>query len=230
MRYYVYELDYRDELEALDQDHLRAKPAPSALIASWFAVLALKKFIVALVKGSRRGIRFRAQLLLGTLCVVLLFLAAFYSILVLVGLALTEYFSITPKGFWGFLNPDGIWLGATSTLAGGSYIIWRRKILRSSRRVRQVQEYLRSRQDDVSGVVDSAIDSLRELKSRSGQRAISEIHLLAYSFGSLVVLDALAPRNPLDLAKYPAHWSKEITTLTTVGCPRTSSVCMNPCI
>src|SRR3954471_612384 len=39
------------------------------------------------------------------------------------------------------------------------------------------------------------------------------VHILAYSFGSIITIDAVFPNHE------PAHWARNIDTLVTIGCP-----------
>jgi hypothetical protein len=198
----VFELDYRSRMERLAPTGTTGVVDSVALTIRACAKLTKAYFRVAKSK--------RAKLQL-TLALVATLALVFSTVVALVALA----------GSAGLLKGVAPSTSTTHTVAaavgGGTLITWaalRRWLLAVADDVRTALRYLNAdrHRDTITQTLDDAVDGLLD----SGWTG--KIHVLAYSFGSLVAVDALCPAadggSPgLDRLR------GAVTSLTTVGCP-----------
>jgi hypothetical protein len=203
----LFELDYRP---ALEPPGTVAGPSvvPGLLRAIAYASLAGFKWWAALRRPAK-GARTKVQLgigLLATGALIFAALVAIYSALVALGVDLP---------LTGVFGEDAApWVFGISLL--GLVITWtalRKKILGLAGISEKLIRFVRNEDtagDSTSVVMDEAIDGLRQ----NGWKG--PIHLLGYSFGSLVLYEAMFPRTTSRRDNAPAT---EVSSLVTIGCP-----------
>jgi hypothetical protein len=233
----VYELNYHDELvrDFVSRSMLeRAVQLVVAIIADTPRILyALKPG----ESGKSRGQRLQIALALGVLCLYGLFLGFLVAGLVTSGLQLVGT-QVAGGGVhvaaaaaplpeplarvWGGLVDFWGWLGHTAPfVAGVSTLIW--VSLKPNAPVRQfitsaatdflaMDNYLRSGlgRNDLEGPLEDLLDTLRE------DATYARIHLVGYSFGSIVAMNMMFPPGE---PPSPGSGVSAVSTLVTIGCP-----------
>jgi len=203
----VFELDYLGLLEP--DSGVAGRPVVPGLIRSvYFALLGLLKLIVALRRPGKTGFA-KFQLLLGFAGALLLVFAATVAV----------YSAVFAGGaslpFAGVFGPEaGPWvLGMSSIGFVAAWSAIRKKVLALAGSVEWLMRFVTNESaigDTVALVVDEAVDGLRQ-NDWDGS-----IHLLGFSFGSLVFFESLFPRNGALRSSAPVG---SIASLTTIGCP-----------
>jgi hypothetical protein len=213
----VLELDYRDAVEALDADpKTEREGVPPGLIQTLLytlrGVLLWGTAALRLGKGKSKSRMAKAQLLLGVILAFILLLALLFLIVAAAAALLsgTSLGNSLPEWLTDVSKPFAGWGGLVTVAA---YVSFRSNILRSAQRVRQLLRYLDEPHTalEISRLLRAGIDALAD----EGYQG--KIHVLAYSFGSLVVLDDLVPDDGTSL--HPRDPATKITSLVTVGCP-----------
>lgn len=211
----VYTYNYLPRLSRLTDRGAEAKPA--ALVLRFLRQLRYFLRAVLLFRGAVRrakGIRAVLQLLYGFVLVIALSVtvaAALYAVVELVLSALSSSWHL----FWDV--PDEF---DTALAAGlGAAVLW--LLLRGRTVANSLAEFLAQTMDYLqdprhgatvcSGLI-SALDSLLE------DDPDREIHILAYSFGSLLAVDTLFPKKSL-LTTADPRYARTVRSLATVGCP-----------
>jgi hypothetical protein len=207
----VFELDYRDRLADLDSA-TGPTPPPSTLTAVGYGISSVFLLRRAWRHGAKaKSRRARLQLWLGLgMTMVLLAAAAIALIASLAALGLLRW--LPGKNAFNSFNAPKVAVGA----GGITIVLWakaRAGILQLAEHIGQCLRYLREprHQDTVTQTLQDAIDGLID----DGWTA--PIHVLGYSFGSLVVVDALFPR--AGGASQPDRLAEAVRSLTTIGCP-----------
>jgi hypothetical protein len=205
---HVFELDYRRRLDPTSGPSGPAAP-PGAVRSATYAVAGFAGLLAALGRPAKTRIA-KWQLFYGLVAVAALALCALVaavSWLVAAGVG-----SWLPHGFEHFLGLDASNVALTTgAVSVGGWALWRRKLLALAASVQRNLRYFdeqRHRQTVILTLTD-AVDGLRD-DGWSGP-----VHVLGYSFGSLVALDALFPMD----AGPCSRLSGEISSLTTIGCP-----------
>ncbi len=205
----LFQLSYRT---ALDESTTPFAPSvgPGAVRATTIAVVAGFKWWAA-ARRPGKGKAVKAQLFaLFLLLAALLFAAAvaLAALLVALGVPLGRLEKV-----FGTDAQAGAW---TLGLAAFGTITWtalRRKILGLAKLAESLVHFVGNDDqlaDDLAKRLDNAINDLTD----AGWTG--PIHLLGYSFGSLVVYEAMFPRVSSGAGPVPAQ---AVQSLTTIGCP-----------
>jgi hypothetical protein len=194
---HVFELDYKIRLDVAPSP--AGPPAsPGAIRASTYAVTGALWLIWAWRRGAKSRMA-KVQLGFALLAVFALVLAAIVTIAALVTAAVGNS---PPKWM--------LWLGGVGI---GTWAALRKRLLAIAATTQQTIRYVGNegrRGDTVAMTVDDALDGLRD----NGWEG--DVHLLGYSFGSLVLIDALFPKST---SLRDADLAKPVLSLTTIGCP-----------
>jgi hypothetical protein len=205
-------------LKVIDVDYrMRLAETPYGKDAYGWKLLRSGRFallgILRLLSARRRSKTGRHRwFLLAGFALVLLLIGAF------AGLAIAALAALS-KGQIGWvdtlMDEHPVALGAGLTSAAGALYWLRARIIMEGQRVREIVRYLERNREATSVALelDREVDRLLEESPPP-----SAIHILAYSFGSIVTLDALFPRD-LGLRTGPDRIAASITSLVTVGCP-----------
>jgi hypothetical protein len=210
----IVELDYRDDLEALDREPLSQREGvpPGLLRTTVYSFSGLWLWMRAIPRGNKAGMA-KAQLLAGALLVFLLCLALVLTWVAAVAalVAGTGLEAYLPQWMTAPDRPVALLGGLISAAV---YAKYRTRILRTAQRIRQLMMYLREPAEAVriSRSLSVAVDALLD------EQYEGDIHLLAYSFGGLVVIDDLIPASGTPVA-VTERVAERITSLVTVGCP-----------
>lgn len=203
------ELDYQPLLEPAPTV---AGPSvvPGLLRSAAYAVLGGWKLLRALGRPAKTAAT-KVQLLLGMVALLTLVLAAavsLYAALVAMGLPQAEWL----EGVLG--EQPATWVFGVSAL--GLVVVWaplRRRMLAFAGTVQRLIRFVTNTEataDTVALSLDDAVDGLRDLGYTG------PIHVLGFSFGSLVAFESLFPRaGALRTPRPHGH----VATLTTIGCP-----------
>lgn len=202
----VIEVDYRTRLGEVPAG--KDARGWALLRAGRFALLGIIRLLAAR-RHSKTG-RHRWFLLIGFL-LVLLMIGAF-ALLVLTALAVAGVDELR----W-FAPPDSNQLAWGAGLASAAGLLYwlRARVLEGGRRVRELVRYL-ERDREAASVAQALDDEIDRVLDRSPSPPA--IHILAYSFGSIVALDALFPRVPRR-AQGDDRAAAALASLVTVGCP-----------
>ncbi len=206
----VTELDYREALEALDREDGREGVAPGLFVQAWYTVRGVMLWVVAMRRPGKSKMA-KLQLALG-LGGMLMLVAAF--LITLVGFLAAALMQTR----WDYLVPSWLvdsasWLALSGGLVSAAALArWRGALLRGGRRMRQLLQYFDQHGDReaITDALPDAIDKLRE----TGYDG--DVHVLAYSFGSIVTLDTYVTgtQRPATTQGVGAT-----TSIVTVGCP-----------
>ena len=208
----VAELDYREALEALARSgdaEGKEGVAPSLLVQGLYALRGLGLSIAAWRRKSKSPAA-KVQLFLGTAGAVALFGTFLLTLVSFVTTLLMAWDIEVPK----WLSSSAPWVAlsggvvSAATLAG-----LRRSMFRAGRRVRQLLRYFYEEQkrNSFSAQLRRAVDTLRE-SDYDG-----DIHVVAYSFGSVVALDTFTHDGPQGIPV--PDGVAGATSLVTIGCP-----------
>ena len=207
------------ELEVVQLDYLSslmrnvpgagAKPESKRVFSSlWFAARGTRR-LAASWGQHQKSTMARAQLFLafaavGLLwaCFVILLLAAFGAV---ASVWLPD---------WTLRDTTGGKLVLTTGVGGVlAWLYWRSRsaVLLNGERLRALMAYFENQDERlyISGVFDEAFDAILE------KDPDSEVHIFAFSFGSIVALDALFP----DVAEVERRRLDRVRSLVTMGCP-----------
>jgi hypothetical protein len=201
----VYELTYAS---ALRDGYERASPASRALLATLALLTGFGRLLRSLTHPTRgtRG-RQRAQLVYGFS--VLLLLSAYLIILLV---AAAETLTRLPSYFGG--RPTATVAQAIAVL--GSAILWLRPGARQAIAEAAIN-YVSALSYLSYGVGGQAVRGrFADLLERIGEagKGYAAVHVFAYSFGSIVALDALFPPDGRVSARFAM-----VDALVTLGCP-----------
>jgi hypothetical protein len=209
----VFELDYRDRM-ADSGATPKAGGAPGALRSVGYGVGALLKLVVAWRRPGKTK-RAKLQLALGLAGALALIAVGAAG---LVAFAAAQGWLGSPPSWVPELGDNGPTAGAVAAASGGVVVTgWaavRRRARLLAQHVQETMRYLNAdrHRDTVTMTLDDAVDGLRDI-GWTGR-----IHVLGYSFGSLVAVDALIPRADGDTHSGD-RFRGAVKTLTTVGCP-----------
>lgn len=205
----LFQANYRT---ALDGSTTPFAPSvgPGAVRAATLAIVAAAKWWAAATRPGK-GIAVKAQLF--TLCVLvaaLLFAAAVAvaALLVALGVPLGRFEKLV-----GTDEQAGAW---TLGIVGLGTVTWawlREKILGLAKLSESMLHFV-SNHDQVADTVSKRLDKAINDLTDAGWGG--PIHLLGYSFGSLVVFESMFPRANTRASSVPAQ---AVTSLTTIGCP-----------
>jgi hypothetical protein len=174
-----------------------------------YALLATIRLKGAWRRGAKSS-EAKRQLLYGLLLVLSLYVSV-----ILIGLALLVAWKPSLFPSWLASDRDVVQWSLTAggvSLAG--FFWWvRPRLLQAGRHVRDLMAYVENdrHRREVSATVGRAVDKLLEVEANVG----APIHVLAYSFGSIVILDALCPPETVERHERLAL----VQSLVTVGCP-----------
>jgi len=206
----LFEYDYRP---ALDASSGPATPAvgPGAIRATTLAVVGVAALVAAWRRPAKTA-RTKVQLLLGLVtCAALIFAAivALWALAVAFGANLPWF-----SGIFGTEEEAGKWsFGIAALGLTFAWAAFRKRLLALAAVAEDVIRFVKN-QDVIANSItvglDDAIDQLRA----AGWKG--PIHALGYSFGSLVLFEAMFPRSSALLATQPAE---HVSSLTTIGCP-----------
>jgi hypothetical protein len=205
----VFQFDYASVLEVPRSTALPAVVPGmirSAVIATWGFLR-----LIAAFRRKAKTARTKAQLLLGLGVVVAMIFAALvtlYALLVALGVKipwLAGVLGTEEEATWTFGIAS---LGLTITWA-----VFRKKLLALAETAERLIRFARNNgqaADTISVQLGQAIDELRGIGWKG------PLHLLGYSFGSLVLFEAMFPRVNSHLSKKPVE---TVSSLVTIGCP-----------
>ncbi|HCU93499.1 MAG TPA: hypothetical protein DHU96_12530 [Actinobacteria bacterium] len=207
---HVFELDYRKHMDPPSTSAGPTAP-PGALTSALYAVAGL----IGLLRAARHPAKTRLakwQLFYGLIAVTALVLCAVVAILSwLIAAGAGSWLPEQVKTFFG-LNASAVALTAGAVTVGG-WALWRTRLLALAATVQRIMRYFdeeRHRQT-VTLTLTEAVDSLRD-NGWSGA-----VHILGYSFGSLVAFDALFPAQMATSTN--SRLTEAVESLTTIGCP-----------
>lgn len=202
----VVEVDYQSRLTNAEPNGPSTDKGtlPAAFAYTVWATLKL----IRAVRRNSLTPRSKVQLAYGLLCVLILFCS-----FAIIAVAVVAIF------FPGFVpawaNPAQATkyvVGASAaTVAVAAYAWLRGKILEAGRLLRALMRYVERDQQMVAVVdaFDQAYDAILD------DRPDADIHVLSYSFGSIVTIDALFPRN----SQVERRSLAQLTSLVTIGSP-----------
>jgi hypothetical protein len=185
--------------------------APSLVAQACYALFGAWLWGQAVRRHSKSGLA-KFQLLLGLVAMLVLAAALFVT---LVGVFAT----VAVQLGWADRLPawavdSAPWLALTGGLvSAGMLAAWRSDLLRGAQRTQQLLRYFRdgAARASITAPVTAAVDRLRE----SGYTG--DVHVLAYSFGTVVALDAYTSDG--DTTDVIPDGVRGTTSLVTVGCP-----------
>jgi hypothetical protein len=205
----LFELDYAGRLDKTSG--AAGPPTPPGIVQSTkYTVFAAGLLAWAWRRPAKRFMT-KAQLWLGLvalLALILAWLVALYAALISAGLDL-------PQPVGGLFGEDaaGWTFGISGTVAVVTWAVVRRKALALAATIQHVIDYTRNSErirDTVCLTVDDAIAGLLD----DGWKG--DIHLLGYSFGSLLLYDAAFPHPNAQKRSEPMNMA---ASLVTIGCP-----------
>jgi hypothetical protein len=207
----VFELDYLSRMERAD-----SAPAGStgAIISAALTLRAFGKLFPAYFRGAKNK-RAKIQLTLAIVATLALTFSTLVAVGALAGAA--GWLDWLPKGVRNLGWTDSNAGRVATQVTGGTAVAWlaaRRWLLAVAHDVRQALRYLNAdrHRDTVTQTLDDAIDGLLD------SDWTGTIHVLGYSFGSLVALDALF-RVDDDASPADDRVRDGVSSLTTIGCP-----------
>jgi len=208
----VTELAYREALEGLAKGNDdKEGVAPSLFVQSLYTVFGVTRWIKAWRRPNKSRLA-KFQLFLGLAAMLVLFTAL---LIALVGVVTTVVIQLGwDQNLPAWATDSAPWLALTGGLvSAGMLAKWRRGILRGAQRTQQLLRYFNDTgaRESITNPVLDAVDKLRE-SGYTGQ-----IHILAYSFGSVVTLGAFT-RFDSTRAGMP-DGVREAASIVTVGCP-----------
>ena len=182
-------------------------------LAARFALSATGRLLLAVNKKSKTA-RAKWQLLYGLFLVFLL-----YASLLLTALAVLVAWNPPwlpdwlPEWFGAEDDKSKTAVAATGGVFGALFLWARPRLLRGGRSARHLMQYLSRALDrrEVVATLGTCVDRLLEVEENRG----ATIHVLGYSFGSIIALDALTLNDSDGYRRRLAH----VSTLVTVGCP-----------
>lgn len=205
-----FQFDYAAALEA-PRSTATPSVAPGMVRSAAFATWAgLKWFSAATRDGKTARTKFQLALgLVAALALVFAAVVALYALLVALGLDQPWL-----NGVLGTEKQAAKWTFGVTSL--GLTITWaalRKKILALAETTEELIRFTTnndSTADTITVRLDQAIDELR------GSEWQGPLHLLGYSFGSLVLFEAMHPRTNSGLSAKPVE---TVSSLVTIGCP-----------
>jgi hypothetical protein len=205
----LFELDYAGRLDKTSG--AAGPPAPPGIVQSARYTVFAAGLLAWAWRRPAKGFRTKVQLWLGLvalLALILALLVALYAALISAGLDLP-----TPIG--GLFGEDAAgWIfGISGTVAVVTWATVRRKALALAATIQHLIDYTRNSErirDTVCLTVDDAIAGLVD----DGWKG--DIHLLGYSFGSLLLYDAAYSHPNAQKRSEPFN---KAASLVTVGCP-----------
>ena len=224
----VYALDY---ISALTRGEEKQSTFRRAMSVAWVAIKNFPKVVKGL-RAPSKTLRQKGQVLFASM--LLLLLVVYFGMLVAAlvnsvwdttnaAQAITsasqrqDQPSQPPtkqKSVWGFLAQLGETVFLVVTVGGVMTVADLRSMLeRGGRETRAAADYL----DGVgSGSLRGRFDDLLDhvLTLAESEVPVNAIHVVSYSFGSIVALDSFFPRQG-----EPAPRMRKVDTLITIGCP-----------
>ncbi|MDT0168453.1 hypothetical protein [Pseudarthrobacter sp. BRE9] len=214
----LFQFDYASALE-VPQSAALPTVAPGMIRSAVIACKGVAKWVVACRQKAKTA-KTKAQLLLGLAAAIALIFTALMALdALLVALSvelpwLADFLGHVP---WhvGILGPEGapITFGIASLGLTVTWVALRKKVLALADTADRLIRFTNNGKqiaDTITGRLDSAIDELR----KTGWNG--PLHLLGYSFGSLVLFEALYPRVNALLSAKPVE---RVSSLVTIGCP-----------
>ena len=196
----VFELDYKHRMEDTDPTGARNTVPPGLGVALWDTITAFGLTLHAWGSPVKRR-NAKVQLFLGvmaTLAILVVGVAALIGAVGVLGASWGHHAKPPAKGVVAAL--DGVVLAA--------WVKARRPLLAFRVQMHRVLRYLldERHQRTVTQTLDDAVDGLLD------QDPKAKVHLLGYSFGSLVTFDALFPKDGA-----PDRIGRAVRSLATVG-------------
>jgi hypothetical protein len=207
---HVFELDYRRRLDPISTSAGPAAP-PGALTSAVYAV----RGFYGLLRAFRRPAKTRLakwQLFYGFVIVMALVLSAVIASLSwLIAAGAGSWLPGEVKTFFG-LNASTVALTAGAVTVGG-WAWCRTRLLAIAATAQRIMRYLdeQRQRETVTLTLAEAVDGLRD-NGWSGA-----VHILGYSFGSLVAFDALFPAQMAPSTN--SRLTGAVDSLITIGCP-----------
>ena len=204
-----FQFDYAAALKA-PRDAAVPGVVPGLVRSTTLAVWAALKWFRAVTEDSKTA-RTKLQLALGlfaAMALVFVALLAMYALLVALGLDLPWL-----EGALGTEEQAATWVFGVASL--GLTITWaslRKKVLAAAEIAEEMIRFTTNNgqiADTISFRLDQAID-------RMADEWDGPVHLLGYSFGSLILFEAMHPRTDSGLSAIPVE---TVSSLVTIGCP-----------
>jgi hypothetical protein len=205
----LFELDYKGLFQG-STSSVGPSVSPGVVRSSQYALFGMVMLIGAVFRRSK-GWAAKVQIVLGFFGVAALMFAWLMAIFAGLVAAGVDF-----PGFLGGIFGEtaaGWWFGISGTAAVVTWAALRKSILSFATTIGRLIDYVRNAgrvRDDISLAIDRAINDLRD-NEWSG-----DIHLLGYSFGSLVCFDAAFP-DPNSLLQVEAF--QHVKSFTAIGCP-----------
>ncbi len=207
---HVFELDYRKRMDPISTSAGPAAP-PGVLTSALYAVAGF----FGLLRAVRRPAKTRLakwQLFYGLIAVTALVLCAVVATVSwLIAVGAGSWLPEEAKTIFG-LNASAVAL-TTGAVAVGGWSLWRTKLLAIAATVQRIMRYVdeERHRETVTLTLADAVDGLRD----SGWSGA--VHILGYSFGSLVAFDAMFPAQMAPSAG--SRLTDTVRSLTTIACP-----------
>jgi hypothetical protein len=206
---HVLELDYKVRFDT-PPSAAGPPPSPGVVMSSLMALRGTGMFIRALRRGAKTPMaKLQLAMAFAALCA-LLFAAALTLVAALVAAGVP-----VPTRIEDFFDGDAA--TATFTVLGVTVVLaWtksRKALLAIAATMQRTIAYVDNDDrygDTVAMTIDDAVDGLRD----SGWHG--PIHLLGYSFGSLVLFDAMFPK---EQSFRSSDAVGHVASITTIGCP-----------
>jgi hypothetical protein len=205
----VFELDYRSRMEQADT---ASSATTGAIVSAALTLRAFGKLIPACTRGAKNK-RAKVQLMLAVVATVAMLVTTLVAVFALASAA--GWLDWLPDRVKSLGSTDSNPGRVTTQFAGVTAVAWaatRRWLLAVAHDVRQALRYLNAdrHRETVTQTLDDAVDGLLD----SGWTG--KIHVLGYSYGSLIAVDALLPAGqPRDNDRM----RDAVASLTTIGCP-----------
>lgn len=205
----LFQLNYRSTLDA-STTPFAPSVGPGAVRATTLAIVAAAKWWAA-ARRPGKGKVVKLQLFaLAVLLFVLLFAAAvaMAALLVALGLPLSWFEKI-----FGTEDQAGRWTLGVAAFGTISWAALRKKILGLAKLSESLVHFVNNDDQLADNIAKKLAKAINDLTDAGWK---GPIHLLGYSFGSLVVYEAMFPREASMADIVPAQ---AVRSLTTIGCP-----------
>lgn len=205
----IFQFDYASVLE-VPRSAALPPVVPGMVRSAFIAFWGFLKLLAAFGRPAKTA-RTKAQLLLGLGVVVVLIFAALMTLYaLLVGLGVDMPWL---KGVLGTEEEASWKFGVASLGLTFTWAAFRKRLLALAETAERLIRYAKNdgkTADTISVQLGQAIDELRGIGWKG------PLHLLGYSFGSLVLFEAMYPRVHSGLSKKPVE---TVSSLVTIGCP-----------
>jgi hypothetical protein len=201
----IFELDYKARFEG-EAGPLGMSAPMGAIESTRYALLGLLRFVTAARRTAKSGMA-KLQILLGLLPVIALIAAWLVAVSALLA-SLNLDAPAWLESVWGKVGATAVALGLIALWGR-----WRKGTLALALLTQRMLDYATNtggNRDSLARTLDDALGGIID------DDQWGRIHLLGFSFGSLILIDALYP--DVDALSNPAP-ADHVSSLTTIGCP-----------